>query len=458
MITVKFGGTSVGNVDAARKLIEIVRSRLDRQPVVVVSALSKVTDLLYKIAGVTPSDTTLEENIAALKERHFSHLKALLGDNPKLCIATQKKLVSIITEVAQTAEKGILSDRDKAAVISSGELMSSVIICAALNNSGIATSWVDARKMMITTGDPLKSEPDMDEICERTPQVIAEAFAHCPDAGNAPAQAVITQGFICSSASGKAAVLGRGGSDYSASIFGMALDADAIEIWTDVDGVRTADPRRVPTTRCLKRISYEEAAEMAHFGAKVLHPLTLEPAMKKDIPVYVLNTNNPDGENTEILRRDGEDESVKSVSYKENILVITMFSKHPIDASGFLKKIFDVFSECKVGVDLISTNNAQISVTMDSAQKNLNQAIGRIQEFADVVLDYDKAQISAIGSSASGMNGILRMTFAPLRDCKIYMVSPGASFVNISFVVDKSRLDDILCQTHKYLIENEGSY
>lgn len=434
MKVLKFGGTSVGSAAAICSLVEIVRNSLDDRVVVVVSALSGVTDVLYRIAS---NPSTRDGDLRFLRERHEALATELGVESPDI-----QPLEALAADYSG-------ADRQKAGIISMGELLSSRLVCSALNKAGIPTQWADARTMMVASGDPLKSEPDMDEICERVPEVIGEAFA-------GGAQVVITQGFICASPGGRPAVLGRGGSDYSASIIAMALNADQVQIWTDVCGVRTADPRRVPTTRCLERISYDQAAEMAHFGAKVLHPLTLEPARERDIPVLVLNTSDPCGERTEIVHRDMVSADVKSIAYKENILVITMMSRQAMDSSGFLKKVFDVFSDQKVAVDMVSTNNMQVSVTVDAAQKNLSRAINALQEFAEVVLDRDKAQISAIGSSASCMNSILRMTFAPLRDCKIYMISPGASFVNISFVVDRQRLDEVLQQTHKYLIENES--
>lgn len=454
MIVLKFGGTSVGSALAQRSVIDIVRSRLDRQPVVVVSALSGVTDLLYK---ATQKDENLQECIKALKERHFSLIRELVQEDRKLCIQSQKDVEALIDFVEKTASASDeLSDRDKAAIISTGELMSSIIVRAALCCNGIQAGWADARGFVIATGDPLKSEPDTDEINERAPKAINDAFNNVTPEGIMP-QVVVTQGFICSSGSGKPALLGRGGSDYSASLIGRAIEAEAVEIWTDVDGVRTADPRRVPTTRCLKRISYEEAGEMAHFGAKVLHPLTLEPAKVLNIPVYVLNTNNPDGECTVILSKDKVTSPVKSVSYKNNILVITLSPRESMDTAGFIKRIFDIFSEFKIAVDLISTNNARVSITTDSGQKNLEKSLETIGEFAFVCCDDRKAQISAIGSNAIVMNSILKMTFKPLRDSKIYMISPGASSVNISFVVERDKLDETLRETHKYLIENENS-
>lgn len=449
MITVKFGGTSVGSAEAISNVVRIVRSRLPRKPVVVVSALSKVTDLLYRIC----TRESLDEDLKALKERHYGVIRELFAGNPKASIPVQKELQPFFDLIAATAGKAELSERDKAAIISCGELMSSRIVCAALNAGGIRTAWVDAREMMVGSGDPLKSEPDTDEINERVPEAIAAVpFGDANDEYDA----VITQGFICASASGKSAVLGRGGSDYSASLIGRALEAEAVEIWTDVDGVRTADPRKVPTTRALKRLSYEQAAEMAHFGAKVLHPLTLEPAREKNIPVYVLNTHNPEGENTVILPREKVQDEIKSVSYKENILVLTMTASSAMDSNGFMKKIFDVLSEARIPADLISTNNSRVSITVDSTHKRIPQAIRALEGFARVNTDTSMAQISAIGSSASLINSILGNDFTPLRDCRIYMVSPGASFVNISFVVAKSELDQVLRMTHKYLIENES--
>lgn len=453
MIVLKFGGTSVGSAPAQRNVIEIVRTRLDKKPVVVVSALSGVTDMLYK---ASQGGEGLQDVIKELKDRHFSLIRELIQQDRRLCIQTQKDVETFIDFVEKTASSATeLSDRDKAAIISTGELMSSVIVRAALCCNGIPAARIDARNFIIATGDPFKGEPDTDEINERTPDAVNGAFNGLTPEGERP-QAVVTQGFICSSGSGKPALLGRGGSDYSASLIGRALEVEAVEIWTDVDGVRTADPRRVPTTRCLKRISYEEAAEMAHFGAKVLHPLTLEPAKTIDIPVYVLNTKNPDGECTAILSKDKVTEPVKSVSYKNNILVITLSPRQSMDTAGFIKRIFDIFSEYRIAVDLISTNNARVSITTDSCQKNLDKALEAAGEFAFACIDEGKAQISAIGSNAIVMNSILKMTFKPLRDSKIYMISPGASSVNISFVVDREKMDETLRETHKYLIENES--
>ena len=451
MIVMKFGGTSVANFEAITRTTFIIGGKLDQKPVVVVSALSKVTDLLYKIsdAAASKEETETRDLLKQLRDRHTNLACDLLQQSPALCEAALEKVNDICDSLDSLAMAvcavGELSERNKAKIISNGELLSSTIICHAMNAKGIRTAFVDARKMMITSGSYLKGEPITEEICARVPGIIAEAFNGM--------DAVITQGFIGSDLDGKQTVLGRGGSDYSASLIGLAIDAERIEIWTDVDGVRTADPRRVPNTKNLEKISFEEAAEMAHFGAKVLHPLTIEPAVKKNIPIYVLNSMNPSGKGTAILCNELIEDGVKSVSFKENIRVINIFSMKMINTSGFLRRVFEIFSENKVSVDLISTSEANISVTVDAAEK-IDKVVEQLSEFAEVFVDDDKSQVSVIGKNIVRLNGMLKKTFAPLKRCNVYMISQGASFVNISFVVDREELNEVVCDLHQHLFEN----
>lgn len=446
----KFGGTSVANYDAITRMISIVKGKLNEKPVVVVSALSKVTDLLYKIADQAALRNREEcaQLLGELRKRHLDLASELLKDAPDLEHQARGKVDGICDAleafVNAVCAVGELSPRSKAVIISNGEYLSSNIICFAMNASGIKTNFIDARRMIITDDDYLRGEPDMEEISARVPGAVLGAYEY--------ADAVITQGFVSATKEGEPTVLGRGGSDYSASLIGMAIDAVRIEIWTDVDGVRTADPRRVQNTRCLDKISFEEAAEMAHFGAKVLHPLTIEPAVKKNIPIYVLNSMNPGGEGTAILQSSFIEDGVKSVSCKENILVINIFSTKMINTSGFLKKVFEIFSEHKVSVDLISTSEANISVTVDASQ-DIKGVVEALVGFAEVYVDRDKSQVSVIGKNIINLKGLLEQTFAPLRDCKIYMISQGASYVNISFVIDRAVLNDVVQQIHRYLFE-----
>ena len=445
----KFGGTSVANFEAITRTIFIIGGRLDQKPVVVVSALSKVTDLLYKISDAAAAKDLPQtrELLCQLRKRHIDLTEELLAQSmlKEEAVARVNELCDSLEGIAMAVcSLGELSDRNKAVIISTGEYLSSTIISYAMNAKGIRTKWIDARSMMITSESYLKGEPDMDAIAATVPGVVAEAYQGM--------DAVITQGFVGVTSEGRPTVLGRGGSDYSASLIGMAVDAEKIEIWTDVDGVRTADPRYVPNTKSLEQISFEEAAEMAHFGAKVLHPLTIEPAVRKNIPIYVLNSMNPSGKGTAILRNELIEDGVKSVSFKENIRVINIFSTKMINTSGFLRRVFEIFSESKVSVDLISTSEANISVTVDASQ-NIDAVVAELSEFADVIVDDDKSQVSVIGKNIVKLNGMLKKTFTPLKKCNVYMISQGASFVNISFVVDREELNEVVCGLHHHLFE-----
>lgn len=441
---------------AISRTIEIIRRSVKERPVVVVSALSKVTDLLYRIADQA-KDRNMEEAhrlLDQLRDRHISLAEELISKSEEsseerrtALLADAKGRITSICDrlenfVNAVCELGELSDRSKAVIIGNGEYLSSNIICCAMNARGICTRLMDSRKMVITDNVFLKGEPQTGEIIVRTRAEIDAHFRDC--------NAVITQGFVSATADGEPTVLGRGGSDYTASLIGMAIDASRIEIWTDVDGVKTADPRKVSDTRSLDRISFEEAAEMAHFGAKVLHPMTIEPAVRKNIPIFVLNSMNPDGKGTAILRREHIEDGVKSISYKENILVINIFSTKMINTAGFLMHVFEIFSRNKVSVDLISTSEANISVTVDAAQ-DIEPVISELKNFAEVYVDRDKAQVSVIGQNLKKVHGLLNKTFSPLQDHTIHMISQGASYINVSFVVNRSSLEEIVALLHKSL-------
>jgi aspartate kinase len=450
MIIMKFGGTSVANSEAISRTIGIIRGRLDQKPVVVVSALSKVTDLLYRISDKASErdESGASELLSELRTRHMDLTKQLLSGSPELygqaCAKVGELCGALEGFVSAVCSLGELSDRSKARIISTGEYLSSTIICYAMNAGGIDTAFIDARKMMVTSDDYLKGEPLTDEIAARVPGVVEDAYQG--------KDAVITQGFVSATLKGEPAVLGRGGSDYSASLIGMAVGAEKIEIWTDVDGVRTADPRVVKNTKSIDRISFEEAAEMAHFGAKVLHPLTIEPAVKKNIPIYVLNSMNPSGDGTAILRSEFIEDGVKSVSFKENIVLMNIFSTRMINTSGFLRRVFGIFAENKVSVDLISTSEANISLTME-AGRNMDRVVRELSEFSQVDVDEDKSQVSIIGKNIVNLRGLLRETMDSLKNNNVYMISQGATYVNISFVVDRSSLTEVVREVHKFLFE-----
>ena len=451
MIIMKFGGTSVADATAMLRTISIVESKLAQKPVMVVSACAKVTDGLYNIISLAVACKQEEatDAIAALKARHMGIVDDINATLPEVNERKDRDVRNKINRIFATLEEhlgeGNMSECDKAVIISSGEYLSSTIIAYAMNMRGTKTHWVDARSMIITDEDFLKASPRMDILEVSAARVVKEAYAKY--------QTIITQGFISATEDGRPTLLGRGGSDYTASLIGMAIDADRIEIWTDVDGVRTADPRIVSNTRGLHKLSYEEATEMARFGAKVLHPLTLEPAQKKNIPVYVLNSMNPQNEGTAVLSRACVFDGIKTLSYKENIRVINIYSMKMINTVGFMEKVFKTFARHNVSVDLLSSSEASITVTVEASQ-NVEGAVKGLSTFADVTVDRDKAQISIIGKNIIGVRGLLASVFNAVIDSKIYMISQDTTYLNLSIVVDRPEMADVLKKLHQNLFEH----
>jgi len=451
MIIMKFGGTSVADATAMLRTISIVESKLAQKPVMVVSACAKVTDALYNVINLAEACKQEEaaDAIAALKARHMGIIDDINATLPSVNERKDRDVRGKVNRIFATLEEhlgeGNMSECDKALIISSGEYLSSTIIAYAMNMRGTKTNWVDARRMIITDDDYLKANPLMDVLESSAATVVREAYAKY--------STIITQGFISATEDGKPTLLGRGGSDYTASLIGMAIDADRIEIWTDVDGVRTADPRIVSNTKGLHKLSYEEATEMARFGAKVLHPLTLEPAQKKNIPVYVLNSMNPQGEGTAVLSRACVFDGIKTLSYKENIRVINIYSMKMINTVGFMEKVFKTFARHNVSVDLLSSSEASITVTVD-ANQNVDGAVKGLSNFADVTVDRDKAQISIIGKNIIGVRGLLATVFNAVVDSKIYMISQDTTYLNLSIVVDRPEMADVLKKLHKNIFEN----
>ncbi|MBR5249218.1 MAG: aspartate kinase [Bacteroidales bacterium] len=457
MIIMKFGGTSVADAEAILRMMSIVEEKLNKQPIIVVSALSKVTDTLYKICDYAERCESIEALMLVehLRERHKHVADGLIAaNNPLHTSACQKidelcnqlkKLVEVICDLEE------LSDRSRARIIATGEYLSSNLIAFALNAHHIHTHLLDARKIVLTDTNHLKGEPDLPRISEIAPKIIQQALYGMEQQ---PAQALITQGFVSATESGIPTVLGRGGSDYTAAILGMAVQAENIEIWTDVDGIHTADPRQVKNTLSLPEVSFEEAAEMAHFGAKVLHPSTIEPAVGQNIPITVLNSQNPSGPGTRILPNSSIPTGVKSLSCKEHILVINIFSTRKINASGFLSRIFELFSDHHLPIDLISTSEANVSITL-SAEANIDRLLEDLATFAMVFVETNKSQLSIVGKEMALMPDLHTRIFQTLAQEKIYMISQGAGLNNLSLVIDRDRLNPVMNQLHHTLFYHE---
>lgn len=451
----KFGGTSIADAAAIRRTISIISKKMRSKPVVVVSACANVTNLLHQIVDLTEQGDKdkCEELISALKDRHKSIVDELqLGVSVKLPTpdttginGTIDKLCNSLWTLSRAHQGCQIPDADKAYMISLGEYLSSNIVCFMMNALGLKTALVDARHFMITSPNYLSATANAAEVSKRANSVISKAFKN--------SDAVITQGFVGVTMEGDPTIMGRGSSDYSASLLGMVLDSDRVEIWTDVDGIRTADPNLVENTRGISKLSYEEAAELARFGAKVLHPLSIEPAASKNIPIYVLNSMNPDCEGTVVLGSSCIFDGVKSISYNENIRVINIYSPKMINTTGFLTKIFAVFEKYGVSVDMISTSEASVSVTVD-ASAPVDPVARELSKLGNITIDRDKSQVSIIGKNIIGVKGAVAAVFEAVSDNKIYMMSQGSSFLNLSIVVDRPEMANVIRKLHKVFFEN----
>lgn len=452
-VVLKFGGTSVGTFDAVSRTMEIIASRLPEHPVVCVSALSKVTDLLYAIADAASCDDAegLEARMYELRSRHLKLVCSLFSADPEGCDRASSKVNEICDTLAAVVSSvtalGDVPDRIRAVIISHGELLSSTIICLALNSRGIRTGFVDARTMIVTDSEYMCGEPQFDIINERVPEVVGEAFARGTAfisdgkaADGRSNEVVITQGFIAANRQGAGTVLGRGGSDWSASIIASALDASRVEIWTDVDGMRTTDPRVCPETCRIPRISYEEAAQMARFGAKVLHPKTIAPAVSRNIPVLVLNSSNPSCEGTAVVPEEAPD-GPRGIAFKRNVYLVRFSPKAEGDFMWCLE-------ESRIEPDMVTSAGRQMMVTVDFSH-NIGGFIRLVAGKTDILLKTGYSQLTVIGRGLLSLVPELEDAVPQLRKNFGKMLNDS----NISYIVAADRLERIVREVHKYLFE-----
>jgi aspartate kinase len=427
MIVAKFGGTSVGDAAAIRRLVRIIADRRADQPVVVVSALSKVTDALLRLEHVTSPEARSQE-LRTIVERHETLARELeLGD-----AATTR-----IREDAQSLDHwftarpdGPWTPADRDLIASHGELWSSRLVTTALERAGLPAVWIDARHVIATDSQFTQAAPNEDEIRRRAERVIVPVV----ESGSIP----VTQGFIGATADGQTTTLGRGGSDYTATLLGAALHASRVEIWTDVDGLLSADPRIVPNARLLTEASYHEAAELAAFGAKVLHPSTQLPLTEAGIPCWVLNSFAPERPGTRILAgarpTAGFGSPVRSIAWKKGITVINVRAPRLLGAVGFLQQLFGVFAKHGVSVDVLASSEVNVSVTIEE-QTGIAELVEDLERLGAVTVFEGRAIVAVVGVDLRGTRGLSGRLFSALRDVNVEVISQGASEINISFVV-----------------------
>jgi aspartate kinase len=443
----KFGGTSVEDPAAINRTASIVAGRVaaGKKPVVVVSAMAKVTDqLLRAAAAAAQGDRTGALAISSrLRARHRDTACALIktpADASALCNLIEQKFDSLDEILRGLAAILELTPRISDLVVSYGERLSSRIIAAAFKERGIEAAHLDARDVIITDSQFQKALP-IDALIEKR---SVEHLRPLLDSGKVP----IMGGFIASNESGITTTLGRGGSDFTAALVGGALNAEAIEIWTDVDGIMTSDPRVCPDALRVKVISFEEAAELAYFGAKVLHPATILPAVKKSIPVLVLNSKNPSNEGTRIISIAPHCKSpFKSIAVKKKLSIIDVVASRMLMTHGYLKAIFDIFDKYQCPVDMVSTSEVSVSLTVDSNEK-LPLIAADLSKLADVNYEGRKALVCLVGEDIRGQSGMAAQVFGAIRHVNVRMISQGASEINMSFMIEEDDADEAVRSLH----------
>lgn len=440
----KFGGTSVQDARAFARVAEIVAGERENSPVVVTSAMSKVTDALLAAFDLAKRGA-VEDAVQSLEphfERHREVARTLLDEAGQRLFQVEldfaeKELGELLMRVSRRSlPLAMLKD----AIVSYGEQLSSRLLALVCSAKGIEARHVDSRRVIVTdeeygTAAPIFSETEKLVNLELGPTI-------------ADGEVPVMGGFIAASRSGETTTLGRGGSDYSAAIVGAALGAREIQIWTDVTGVLTSDPRICPTARTLRTLSYDEAAELAYFGAKVLHPKTIQPAVDLQIPVRVCNSHQPQERGTMILpQTETTPRTVKSIAYKKGVTILRISSARMLGAFGFMSAIFQIFERHRVVIDVVTTSEVSVSLTLDNTQA-LDAVVKDLERIGTVEVVPNNAVVCVVGFGLRGASGVASQIFDAISDYNISLISHGASSVNLTFVVKDEVVTDVVKRLH----------
>jgi aspartate kinase len=432
MIVIKFGGTSVSQPNSPQLIQQILESRSEAC-VVVVSAFSGVTNSLVDIVELLKVNKTTEEALNQLQDRHEAiATKWQLGHPAQQFI--QEQFTALKTHISQS--KNVHTDF----ILGAGERLSSFLLWQKLNHQGVQIKHADATVLIVT-------EQIAGELCIAQP-ATNEAICN----GISQTAHTLVGGFICSDVSGEARVLGRGGSDHSATLFGAALGARRVDIYTDVNGVMTCDPRLVATSKLVTDLTYKEAAELSFFGAKVLHPLTMNPCIAEKIPIRVRSTFNQTSTGTLISAECQDRRHFKALALRKNVSIVNIYSKRMLGAIGFLKSVFAVFEKFETAIDVVTTSEVSVSMTIDKLDR-VDEIIAELETFGRCTLTQKMAIISAVGEGLRDTEGLSAVFFSALRDVNIRMISLGASDVNLSIVVRETEAEKAITQLHQVLFE-----
>jgi len=443
VIVVKFGGTSVGDAEAIERTAAIVKGRLDRQPAVVVSALGGATNALLAIGEQSAKGHLIGalRGVETLRDRHFQQCEKLLGTSDEAA-EVAAEMSATFDELASLAEAlsvlGHATPRSFDAIAAFGEQLSSHLVAAFFKLRGIPAEHIDARDVFVTDDNYMSAEPQTEQIAEAARDLVLPLVQK----GIVP----VMGGFIGKTTSGITTTLGRGGSDYSASLLGAALHADAIEIWTDVDGMLTADPRVVKGSQLIEQIRFDEASELASFGAKVLHPNTIAPAVRLGIPVFIYNSRNPKGKGTRITF-DAPRRAVSAIAGKGGITLVKVGAAKMLFAKGFLRKVFDIFERNGVSVDVVATSEVSVSVTVDDPS-GLDSLVVELATLGDVSVERDRAIVAVVGAAISEDGAAMGRAIGSLDGIKVHMMSLSATGINLTIIVDGEQLNPAMERLH----------
>lgn len=451
-LVMKFGGSSVADAACLREVGALVVDALPQAPLVVLSAMGKSTNTLFELARGAARGQ-LEgalEGAGALMARHRAQALDLLDANPRhgqlptdlatLLDATERDLELLLRAVAHLRA---LAPQTMDAIAANGERLSTALLAAYLQARGVEALLFDARQVVRTDerhGAARPSMPDLAALC------ATHLRPHLK-----PGHAVVTQGYIGATSAGVTTTLGRGGSDYSAALFGAALEASEVQVWTDVEGVLTTDPGLVPDALSIPELSFAEAAELAAFGAKVLHPSTMQPVVDRGIPVTVRHTRKPTGGFTKITRDSTTGRPVTAIAARGPITVLTVTSTRMLAQPGFLARLFEVFARAQVSVDLIATAEVSVSMTIEH-DAPIEDLVREIETFATVSVARERAIVALVGERLKHTPGLAARAFTALGEINIEMLSMGANEINLSFVVPHAVMPEVLVRLHRALL------
>jgi aspartate kinase len=449
----KFGGTSVADAAALANVARIVSSEHKAPPVVVVSAMGGVTDTLLNATSIAAKSRAqvafaLLENVF---KRHEAAAHELLSESRREEFLRQLKsafdqISQLLTQFGQKPfEHKALQD----AVVSFGEILSSTLLAAVLNQRGINARQIDARRCIITDEEHTCAAPLMSESSTHTQNEVLPVL----EDGVVP----VLGGFIGATRQGKTTTLGRGGSDYTAALIGALINASEIQIWTDVSGVLTADPRVIPHAETVEHLTYGEAAELAYFGAKVLHPKTIHPAIVNAIPVRICNSRIPEAQGTIVgPLTHATPRTVKAIAHKVGVTVIQITSLRMLGAYGFLRALFEVFDRHRTVIDVVTTSEVSVSLSLDEADA-LPEIVAELEQYGTVKVEKRQAIICVVGEGLRGTPGVCARAFSTISDINVSLISQGASSINFTFVVSEERVQEVVTRLHEEFFATKGT-